>query len=354
MPPKSSENTLLERGAPSHPAIQVPDGPSVTYDSLRRQVHAMAGQLAGLGIRRGDRVAIVLPNGIEALVCFLAVSAATTAAPLNLAYKPEEFRFYLEDTDAKALITAPEGGEQARGAAPDSTLQIEVALDDQGEVSLGAGCGTGSYELPGPDDVALVLHTSGTTSRPKRVPLTHGNLSASVRNVVDTYRLTPDDVSLCVMPLFHVHGLVASTLATFLSGGTLVLPPRFNALNFWPVVRDYGVTWYSAVPTMHQTLLKRAKSRGSDDAGRAAYGNLRFIRSCSAHLPPSAMLEMEEVFGVPVIEAYGMTEASHQMASNPWSRACGCPARWARAREWPSPSWMRPACCCRRRRGAKW
>ena len=317
MPPKSSENTLLERGAPSHPAIQVPDGPSVTYDSLRRQVHAMAGQLAGLGIRRGDRVAIVLPNGIEALVCFLAVSAATTAAPLNLAYKPEEFRFYLEDTDAKALITAPEGGEQARGAAPDSTLQIEVALDDQGEVSLGAGCGTGSYELPGPDDVALVLHTSGTTSRPKRVPLTHGNLSASVRNVVDTYRLTPDDVSLCVMPLFHVHGLVASTLATFLSGGTLVLPPRFNALNFWPVVRDYGVTWYSAVPTMHQTLLKRAKSRGSDDAGRAAYGNLRFIRSCSAHLPPSAMLEMEEVFGVPVIEAYGMTEASHQMASNP-------------------------------------
>ncbi len=320
MTSQSTENTLLElleRGAPSHRAIRVPGGPSVTYESLRRQVHALAGQLAGLGICRGDRVAIVLPNGIEALVCFLAVSAATTAAPLNQAYKLEEFRFYLEDTKAKALITAPAGGEEARKAAPSATLQIEISVDAQGEVALSTAAEAAAYDPPGPDDVALVLHTSGTTSRPKRVPLTHGNLSASVRNVVDTYRLTPADASLCVMPLFHVHGLVASTLATFLSGGTLVLPARFNALNFWPVVRDYGVTWYSAVPTMHQTLLNRAKSRGADDSGGAAYGHLRFIRSCSAHLPPSTMLEMEEVFGVPVIEAYGMTEASHQMASNP-------------------------------------
>ena len=311
------ENTLLElldRGSPAHPAIRVPGGPTLTYQLLRRQVSALAGQFSGLGIRRGDRVAIVLPNGIEALVSFLAVSAVATAAPLNQAYKLEEFQFYLQDTNAKALITAPNGGEEARNAAPIGTLQIGISVDDQGETTLSTAAEATAYDRPGPDDVALVLHTSGTTSRPKRVALTHGNLSASVRNVANTYRLTGDDVSLCVMPLFHVHGMVASTLATLFSGGTVVLPPRFNALNFWPVVRDYKATWYSAVPTMHQTLVNRAKSRGADDAD---YGNLRFIRSCSAHLPPSTMLEMEEVFGVPVIEAYGMTEASHQMASNP-------------------------------------
>ena len=311
---------MLERGASSHPAIRVPEGPTITYESLRRQVYLLANHLTALGIRQGDRVAIVLPSGVEAIVSFLAASAVATAAPLNQAYKAEEFRFYLEDTNARVLITAPEGGEEVRSVAPHSTMHIGVGLDAAGEVSfssLASGSGAGSHPSPGSEDVALVLHTSGTTSRPKRVPLTHGNLVTSVRNVAETYRLTPDDVSLCVMPLFHVHGLVASTLATFWSGGTVVVPPRFNALNFWPVVRDYGVTWYSAVPTMHQALLSRARSRGDRDSGPALSEALRFIRSCSAPLPPAAMLEMEERFGVQVLEAYGMTEASHQMTSNP-------------------------------------
>ena len=270
---------MLELGASSHPAIRVPEGPTITYESLRRQVYLLASHLTDLGIRQDNRVAIVLPNGVEAIVSFLAVSAVATAAPLNQAYKSEEFRFYLEDTNARALITAPEGGEEVRGAAPDSTMHIGVGLDAAGEVSFSgaaSGSGAGSDVSPDTEDVALILHTSGTTSRPKRVPLTHGNLVTSVRNVAETYRLTPDDVSLCVMPLFHVHGLVASTLATFLSGGTVVVPPRFNALNFWPVVRDYGVTWYSAVPTMHQTLLNRATSRGGRDSGPALSEALAF------------------------------------------------------------------------------
>ncbi|MCH7990402.1 MAG: AMP-binding protein, partial [Planctomycetes bacterium] len=156
--------------------------------------------------------------------------------------------------------------------------------------------------------IFLVLHTSGTTSRPKRVPLTHRNLITSLRNVVDTYQLDENDVSLCIMPLFHVHGLVASTLSTFQSGGTVVVPLRFNPLNFWPIVKSHGVTWFSGVPTMHQALLNRAKSRSADDPARGA-DTLRFIRSCSAALPPSVMQGLEDQFGVPVLEAYGMTEA---------------------------------------------
>ena len=165
------------------------------------------------------------------------------------------------------------------------------------------------------DDVALVLRTSGSTGRPKRVPLAHANLSVSARNVARSYALGPDDVSMCVMPLFHVHGLVASTLATLASGGTVVVPGRFRPLSFWRVARDHGVTWYSAVPALHQLLLARA----ADPTSRRPAGTerLRFIRSCSASLPPRLMHALESAFGAPVVEAYGMTEAAHQMASNP-------------------------------------
>ncbi len=308
---------LLEAGAPSHPAMVAPGGPVLTYDSLRRQVRALAEQLRAMGIDRGDRVAIVLPNGIEAIVTFLAVSAAGTAAPLNPAYKATEFEFYMDDTNARALITADDGGEEARGAAPDSVMDIRAALDEDGRVSL-AVPGAGTLEgrgavTPEPDDVALVLHTSGTTSRPKRVPLAHRNLTASVENIVETYDLSATDVSLCIMPLFHVHGLVASTLSTLRSGGTVVVPPRFNPMGFWPLAAEHGATWFSAVPTMFQALLSRARSGGAP----ADAGSLRFIRSCSATLSPATMEQMEATFGAPVIEAYGMTEAAHQMASNP-------------------------------------
>src|SRR5262249_45249108 len=158
-------------------------------------------------------------------------------------------------------------------------------------------------------DVALILHTSGSTGRPKRVPIMHRNITASARNIVAHYSLRPDDVALCVMPLFHVHGLVASTLSTLLSGGAVVAPNKFNPLSFWRTVRDTRSTWYSAVPTIHNLLLSRV---GNERPAGAEY--LRFIRSCSAALPPDMMANLEQSFGAPVLEAYGMTEASHQMA----------------------------------------
>jgi acyl-CoA synthetase (AMP-forming)/AMP-acid ligase II len=140
-------------------------------------------------------------------------------------------------------------------------------------------------------------------------------MTMSAANIARCYALGPDDVAMCVMPLFHVHGLMASTLATLLTGGTVILPARFNPLSFWRVARDYGMTWFSAVPTIHQLLLARA----ADPTGRRPAGSekLRFIRSCSAALPPRVMRALETAFGAPVLEAYGMTEAAHQLASNP-------------------------------------
>lgn len=307
---------LLEKGAPSHPAIQVPDGPTITYDSLRLQVHNLAKQLRSLGIQKSDRVAIVLPNSAETIVTFLAVATAATAAPLNPSYKPDEFRFYLEDTNASGLITGPQGSD-AVNVAPQSALRITATMDASGTVAFSPEGPTASkpLDMAGSQDIALVLHTSGTTSRPKRVPLAHANLVASVGNIISTYNLTPDDVSFCVMPLFHVHGLVASALSTLASGGIVVVPPRFNPLNFWPLIKAHGASWYSAVPSMHQALVARARTGSRQDP--SLYQGLRFIRSCSSALSPALMREMEEHFGLPVLEAYGMTEASHQMSSNP-------------------------------------
>ena len=308
---------LLENGNPSRLALAVPGGgPKFTYDQLRAQVNWLAHELRQAGLGRHDRIAMALPNGIEMIVSFLASSMVGTAAPLNPAYTRDEFKFYLEDTGARALILPRQNTEEARAAAGDNVLIIEADLDSEGRVQFSsahnrAAARTGND--PSPENIALILHTSGTTSRPKRVPLSHANLMTSARNVADTYKLTPDDVSLCVMPLFHVHGLVASTLATFFTGGTVVVPLKFNPLSFWSTVKEHRATWYSAVPTIHQVLLSRTKA-GARPVG-AEY--LRFVRSCSAALAPQTMVDIEERYGVPILEAYGMTEAAHQMASNP-------------------------------------
>ena len=289
----------------------------ITYDGLRAQVQALAEQLAAAGVTRGDRVATALPNGLPMIVSFLAAGVAGTAAPLNPAYKEDEFKFFLEDTNAKVLLLPPDGADEARRAARDRVPVITIDMDAAGIVGLTGVSGRVAVTPPAVDDVALVLHTSGSTGRPKRVPLTHRNLSISAQNVARSYDLGPDDVSLCVMPLFHVHGLVASTLATLATGGTVVVPARFSPLSFWRVARDYGVTWYSAVPTLHQLLLARAGDPSDPSRRPAGTEKLRFIRSCSAALAPQVMQALETAFGAPVLEAYGMTEAAHQMASNP-------------------------------------
>lgn len=328
---------LLEGGSPSHIAITNPGGEaSLTYDQLRAQVESLAEKLRSLGLGRGDRIALAMPNGIELIASFLAASAVGTAAPLNPSYTFDEFKFYLEDTAACALIVPPGEGADVRRAAEDKILIIESERGGDGVIRFSTAGTAGARRAEnqsGDDDIALILHTSGTTSRPKRVPLPHKNLMVSARNVAETYKLTADDVSFCVMPLFHVHGLVASTFATFLTGGTVVVPVRFNPLSFWSTVRDHRVSWYSAVPTIHQVLIARTKA-GSRPAGAE---HLRFIRSCSAALSPQTMVDAEERFGVPVLEAYGMTEAAHQMASNPLppgvrkpgSVGCGTGVRFA-------------------------
>ena len=309
---------LLDRGAASHVALRQPGAADLTYDRVRANVDALAWHLAARGIAPGDRVAASLGNGALVVLAFFGIASARAgAAPLNPAYTRDEYAFYLEDIGPKAILVASGEAPLARAAADDLDIKvIEVALDAAGGLAVdGLPLSLDAARAqPNDGDVALFLHTSGTTSRPKGVPLTHHNLCVSADNIVRWYAIGPSDVSLCVMPLFHVHGLVFSTLATLLAGGTEIVPERFSASAFWPMVRDAGATIVSAVPTIYRTLLVRADEDAAPLPG--AHG-LRFLRSSSAALPALEMRRLEERFGVPVIEAYSMTEASHQMCANP-------------------------------------
>src|ERR1700730_6545973 len=207
---------VLQFADSRHTAVIVPElGIRVTCDALLQQAMEMANALASAGIRPGDRVAMALPNGLPAIVSFLAASIAGTAAPLNPAYPYEEFLFFLGDIDARILLCPPVGAEFARSAAADRKIPVfSVAMSDRGNVLLVDAPRGVSAAAPTADDIALILHTSGSTGRPKRVPLRHFNLAVSSANIANAYALSEEDVSLCIMPLFHIHGLIGSTVAT--------------------------------------------------------------------------------------------------------------------------------------------
>jgi acyl-CoA synthetase (AMP-forming)/AMP-acid ligase II len=314
---------LLASGQDDAPAITAPGRPALSYAGLRSHVQATVAILNRLGIGRNDPLAIVLPNGPEMASAFVSIGAGATTAPLNPAYQSKEFEFYLSDLGAKALLVE-------RGS---SSAAIQVALAagiPLLEVVMEPNAPAGLFEIrpfPGttpstsraqggmahPDDTALVLHTSGTTSRPKMVPLSQANICASAANIRRTLELVPGDRCLNIMPLFHIHGLMAAVLATLSAGASVFCTPGFNALQFFSWLSESRASWYTAVPTMHQAILERT-ARNQQILHDA---QLRFIRSSSSSLPPTIFHELEATFGVPVIEAYGMTEASHQMTSNP-------------------------------------
>ncbi len=290
----------------------------LTYGALQAHVANTIATLNALGIGRNDRVGIVLPNGPDMATAFVAVGAGATACPLNPAYRADEFEFYLSDLNAKALIVEKGSASPAVEVAKKLGMNV-IELSAQSAagaftLSSDASCGVASH--PGAaqsDDIVLVLHTSGTTSRPKIVPLAQKNVCASALHISQTLGLSANDRGLNIMPLFHIHGLIAGVITPLSAGSHIHCTPGFNALKFFGWMQEVKPTWYTAVPTMHQTILARApQNKAIIDANP-----LRFIRSSSSSIPPQVIAEIEAMFNAPLIESYGMTEAAHQMSSNP-------------------------------------
>ena len=313
---------MLATGADVAPAISAPGRQALTFSGLRDLTAQTLAALNALGIGRNDRVAIVLANGPEMAACYIACASGVTSAPLNPAYRAEEFEFYLSDLNAKALIVEPHGNSPVVEVAQRLGVRLIDLVADEGQPAGsfilvardglgGTPAAMGGWAQPG--DVSMVLHTSGTTSRPKIVPLSQTNLVASATHIGRTLRFVAGDCGLNVMPLFHIHGLIAGVLAPLAAGSQVFCTPGFNALKFFGWMDEARPTWFTAVPTMHQAILSRA----GKNADVIARHPLRFLRSSSSSMPPQVIKEAEEVFGAPLIESYGMTEAAHQMASNP-------------------------------------
>jgi acyl-CoA synthetase (AMP-forming)/AMP-acid ligase II len=315
-------------------ALLAPGLPSLTYGRLIDQIDNVGRAIRHFGIERSDRVAVALSNGPDMAVAFLGVASFATCAPLNPQLRHEEFEFYLKDLEARAVIVPGEADSAACEVA--QRLGLSIVCLFPGNAVEGQSAEAGRFELKGrterhagvldpaqADDVAMVLHTSGTTSRPKLVPLSHRNLCASARNIQSVLSLTGNDRCLNVMPLYHIHGLIGALLSSMAAGASVICSKGYDEATFAECLGRCEPTWYSAVPTIHQSVLAQTRRDPSLVAGH----RLRFIRSSSASLPPAVMQELETTFGVPVVEAYGMTEASHQMASNPLppaTRKAGC------------------------------
>jgi len=313
---KTTLTALVAQHPGDAPALGAPDRGWMTYDGLRDLAGRTADALRGFGIGATDRVAIVLPNGPDMASSFFTIAQAATTAPLNPNYREDEFAFYLDDLSAKALVVADgyDGPALAAGQKLGLTILRLHAGEAAGDFTLTADGNTTATEAgtPTENDVALILHTSGTTSRPKIVPLLQSNVAASAQNIAASLALTPEDRCLNVMPLFHIHGLVAAVSATFAAGGSIFCTAGFNAMNFFAMMSEARPTWYTAVPTMHQAILSRA-GRNAEVIKDVP---LRFLRSSSASLPAQVMEALNQTFNAPVVEAYGMTEAAHQMCCN--------------------------------------
>ncbi|MGK2914315.1 MAG: AMP-binding protein, partial [Porticoccaceae bacterium] len=302
-------------------AILAPGRQALTYIDLWRQIQHIADVLQARGVTPSTRVAIVLPNGPEMAATFLGVAACAVCAPLNPAYQAAELRFYLQDIGAQFVIIAKDECGPVRSVAQELGIGvIEIAAD----ATLSAGqfrIGSEPFDHSEPrslsqsHDIALILHTSGTTARPKIVPLSHVNLVISARSIANHLVLRPDDRCLNVMPLFHIHGLVGALLASITAGSSIVCTPGFDDPVFFDWVAHYDPTWYTAVPTIHQSVV----AQGVRYRQIAPHHRFRFVRSSSAALPPKTFRSLQALTGAPVVEAYGMTEASHEMASNPLS-----------------------------------
>ncbi|MEJ8813364.1 non-ribosomal peptide synthetase [Variovorax ureilyticus] len=299
---------------PSAPALLAPGSSVVTYADLSDAATRAKVWLTSKGLGARSRIAVCLPHGIALALTVVAMGCHATVVALHPGLTETELAALLADARADALLGWPGDPLAARLARQQRitylALDLERLLSGPTEVS---DVETDACAGPLPDDTAFVLFTSGTTGQPKRVPLTHRQVLASACNIAQHLALTPDDRGLCLMPLFHSHGLVGGLLAPLAAGSSVVCTPGFDGAAFMSWFAEFAPTWYTAAPTIHRAIADLADEAG----GAPSTHRLRFMRSASSALPAGLQQRLEHLWGAPVIESYGMTESATQMASNP-------------------------------------
>ena len=345
MPPESKENVreLLENRASTTPEktflFSESDGRQWTYAEFDSAVNRTANMLRANGISKGDVVSLLLPNSAEYVIAYFACwKIGALAGPVNSLLKREEIEWVVVNSEAKlmlvssGLMSTPLGHESEPGAVATGFLSEvpRVVFDD---VSI-------TDEFPeqvisvtlSPDDEAIIIYTSGTTGKPKGCLLTHGNLIANARQIVEWMGFAESDRLLTIMPLFHMNAVSVTTMTALFAGGSTVVSPKFSASRFWDIIEKYQITSFGSVATMLSMLLAKRDA----EAGRhgdavsdsklsafprprvpASQNSLRFAMCGSAPVPAELLKKFEETFGVLVIEGYGLSESTCRSTFNP-------------------------------------
>lgn len=303
------------RTAPSRTAILAPGHPQLTYGALWASTKSVVHRLRRMGVSRTDRVAVVLPDGPEAAFAMVAVASGAVCVPLHPGFTINEYQRYFSELRISALVTSAKVSSVSQGLAKSIGIPI-IDLSERfgsSEIACAARQRVANVELASRTDDAFILLTSGSTSRPKMVPLTHANVCLSAYNVSAAINLVSQDRLLHVLPLVHGHGLISGLVSSLAAGASVVCMGGFNTEAFFDCLNEYRPTWYTAVPAIHRAVWLAAAGRKLD----RAHCPLRLIRSASSTLPSALLHGLEATFGVPVIDTYGMTEAATQIAANP-------------------------------------
>ena len=317
-PAPATVTALVDSQAAERPGatyfVATETGRGLTYGELLASCRSVAAFLERQGLAAGAHVSLVMPNGLATLRILLgAMYGGYCVNPVNLLSSPDQMRYVLDHSDCALVFAAPDWGAKVRAMVAKIDRPIAVIeVDPDARMLPGEGDGVPQRRSPGPEDLALLMYTSGTTGTPKGVMLTHANVTANARTISAEHRLGPDDRVAAVLPLYHINAFAVTMLAPLAHGGSLAMPPRFSAGGFWAMAARFECTWINVVPTIVSYLLE------GEAPPRESIARIRFCRSASAPLPPAHLIAFQQKFGIGVIETMGLTETVAPAFSNPY------------------------------------
>ncbi len=321
---------LRAREQPDAPYLIAPEtGRTLTYSQLKKDSEELGRYLLGRGLNKGDKVALLLPNGYQTARLLIGVMyAGYTVTPINLLAQPAQLAYVLDHSDTRLIFTSAGQAERLTAAQHKISHKINVIEINPDAASIfdAASLPAGALPPVAEEDAAMLMYTSGTTGKPKGCVLTHRSVIAGGEYTSEAHALSADDRVLCAMPLYHINGQIVTAVAPLVHGGTVVMPHRFSASNYWELVSRYRCTWINVVPTIIAYLLNGPDPREQS----LSIGQVKFCRSASAPLPPELHRAFEKKFGIGVIETFGMTETNAPCFTNPLDpkkRKIGSPGR---------------------------